>query len=134
MQVVNKTKNEVISSNIETACSILSRIRGLMLSKPKDLILVSPREDITSSAIHMMFMLYPIDVIWVSSEQMVVDLKKKIPAYNPLKPRTWKTYKPKTAAKYVIELGRGDLGNTEIGDKIRFLHAGSESDTLHHLL
>ncbi|MBN2014693.1 MAG: DUF192 domain-containing protein [Candidatus Altiarchaeota archaeon] len=118
MRLLNKAKKEVIGENAETACSFLSRTRGLMLSKPRDLVLVSPREDIASSTIHMLFMLYPIDVIWLDSEKKVVDLQRNVKPFNPLKPKTWRTYKPKKPAKYVIELGAGVMGETEVGDEI----------------
>lgn len=127
---MNKTRNKVISENAEFACSLLSRAIGLMLSKRRDLVLVSPREDITSSTIHMLFMLYPIDVIWVDSENRVVDVQRNAQPFNPIKPKTWKTYKPKKAAKYVIELGVGKAGETEKEDTIGFLHAKA-SETLH---
>jgi uncharacterized membrane protein (UPF0127 family) len=123
MRIVNETRNGVISENSDFARSVLSRIRGLMLSRPKDLVLVSPKEDIRSSTIHMLFMLFPIDVIWVDSGNSVVDLQRNIRAFNPLKKCTWRTYKPGKPAKYVIELGSGNIADTEIGDKIGFLHS-----------
>lgn len=130
MQVLNKTRNQALSENAEPAYSLLSRARGLMLSTRRDLVLVSPREDITSSTIHMLFMLYPIDVVWTDSENRVVDVQRNVQPFNPLKPKTWKTYKPKKAAKYVIELGVGEVGKTEEGDAIDFLHTKA-SETLH---
>jgi uncharacterized membrane protein (UPF0127 family) len=105
----NTRTGTVISSEAGVASSFLSRLVGLMLSKPRDLILVSPTEDIKSSSIHMMFMLYPIDVIWLNTEKQVVEVRRNIPAFNILKPSTWRIYHPKKPAKYVIELGRNHL-------------------------
>ena len=122
MRIVNKTKNIVISEDAGLAISPLSRARGLMLSKQRDLVLVSPREDINSSSIHMFLMLYPIDVLWLDSGWVVVSIRKDIPPFNLLKPDTWRVYKPIEKARYVIELGVGDLGTTEIGDEIEFSH------------
>jgi len=121
MRIVNETKNAVISDNSEIAYSLLSRARGLMLSKPKDLVLVSPREGIISSTIHMLLMRFSIDVIWLDSENRVVDLRRDVKPFNPFKPETWKTYRPRDPARYVIELGAGEIGETEIEDEIRFL-------------
>ncbi|MFH1721515.1 MAG: DUF192 domain-containing protein [Candidatus Altiarchaeota archaeon] len=93
---------------------------GLCSRKKRDLILKSQKEDIVSSAIHMFFMLYPLDVLWVNSSKAVVDLKKSVPYANPLKPKSLRIYKPRGPARYVIELGVGSIGRTEIGDKLEF--------------
>ena len=122
MKIVNKTRNFVISDNSGIAYSLFSRLRGLMLSKNRDLILVSPQEGIKESSIHTLFMRFPIDVIWLNSENRVVDLKTGVLPFNPRRIDTWRIHKPKKPAKYVIELGSGKIGNTEIGDKIEFLH------------
>lgn len=120
MRVVNETKNIVLSYDAAYANSFFSRARGLMLSKKKDIILVPPKEDIISAAIHMVLMLYPIDVVWLNSRKEVVDVKKNIQPFNPLKQNTWRIYSPKKPAKYVIELGVGSAAETQPGDKISF--------------
>ncbi len=120
MKVINKTKSLIISHNCSLAKNLSSRMRGLILSDKKDLILASPREDISSSSIHMAFMQYPIDVLWLDSKMKVVDLRKNIHPLNPLLRDTWRIYKPRTPAKYVIELGKENITKTEIGDEIEF--------------
>ncbi|MBU4201843.1 MAG: DUF192 domain-containing protein [Candidatus Altiarchaeales archaeon] len=116
IQVLNKSRGFVISESCDVADSFFSRFRGLMLSGPKDLVLVSPREDIKSSTIHMLFMRFPIDVIWVDSDMVVIEIKKGI------KPNSLKIFKPKKPAKFVVELGIGKLGTTDVGDRIEFSH------------
>ncbi len=101
-----------------------------MLSKPRDLVLVSPREDIGSSTIHMLFMRFSIDVIWLDSRNRVVDLQRNIKPFSPLKPGTWRIYRPKNPAKYVIELGVEKIDEVDVGDKIKFLHPEA-SEALH---
>ena len=118
IQVLNKSRGFVISESCDVADSFFSRFRGLMLSGPKDLVLVSPREDIKSSTIHMLFMRFPIDVIWVDSDMVVIEIKKGI------KPNSLKIFKPKKPAKFVVELGIGKLGTTDVGDRIEFSHPG----------
>jgi len=120
MKVFNKTRNIVLSEDCGIADSFLSRLRGLMLSKNRDLLLVSPREDVASSTIHMLFMLYPIDVLWIGEDMRVVDMAGQLPPFSPLKPATWRTYKPNSPAKYVLELGLGRLLDTGIGDELAF--------------
>ncbi len=91
-----------------------------MFSQKKDIVLVSPRENIASSSIHMFFMRFPIDVVWLNSDMVVVDLKKSILPFNPLNRKTWKIYRPGKAARYVIELGLGNSNGIEIGDVLEF--------------
>lgn len=119
-RVVNESKQQILSRDSQIADSFLKRMRGLLFTKSSDLVLVSPCEDIASSTIHMFLMTYSLDVIWLDSEKKVVDVKKRIPPFNPLKPSTWKIYRPKEKAKYIIELGEGNAKDTEIGDKISF--------------
>jgi len=92
-----------------------------MMSYKKDVILESPKEDIVSSTIHMWFMMYPIDVVWVDANLVVVDVKKNVPPANPLKLRTLETHAPKKPAKYVIELAGLSAGETRQGDQIEFV-------------
>jgi len=127
MKVLNKSRGFVISEFCGVADSFFSRFRGLMLSRPKDLILVSPREDIKSSTIHTLFMRFPIDVIWVNSKMVVVDIRKGI------EPNSLKIFRSEKPAKFVLELGVGKLGTTEMGDRIEFSHP-SPSDPLHQSL
>jgi len=110
--VVNTIRSFVISEDCGVASSFFSRFRGLMFSRPRDLVLVSPREDINSSAIHMLFMRFPIDVVWMNSDMVVVDIRKKI------RPNRLKIFKPCLPAKFVVELGVGELGTTEVGDRL----------------
>jgi len=113
--IFNRSKGFVISEDCGIADSFFSRFRGLMLSKPKDLVLVSPREDINSSAIHMLFMRFPIDVIWLNSNMVVVDVRKRI------QPNRLKIFKSRSSAKFVVELEVGKLGTTGVGDKLEFI-------------
>ena len=121
MQISNKTKKNIISRQVIPAYSFMSRLKGLMFSNPADMILISPREDTVSATIHMMFMRFPIDVIWTNSSNQVVDIKRNVPPFNLLNPTTWKTYKPCNPAKHIIELGIGNVGDTKIGDCLEFL-------------
>ncbi|MFH0860952.1 MAG: DUF192 domain-containing protein [Candidatus Altiarchaeota archaeon] len=121
MKIVNTSRREVISGDAEIRRSFTGRLTGLMLSKKKDIVLESMREDTVSATIHMVLMRYPIDVIWLDSQKRAVDFQKDVKPFNPLKPGTWRTCKPKKPAKYVVELGRSRLGEIEVGDGFRFV-------------
>lgn len=109
-----------MSENAKLADSFFARLIGLMFSSPGDLIIVSPRETVKHSSIHMFFMAYPIDVVWASSEGIVVDAREHVSPASILNPKTWRILKPGKAAKYVIELGEGKLQDTKVGDEIEF--------------
>lgn len=120
VQVINQSKDIIISESAEFASSFFSRLLGLMLSQKKDLVLISPKEDIASSSIHMCLMRFPIDLIWLNSDMIVVDIQKRILPFNPFDRKTWRIYRPRNAAKYVIELGIGNSDGTEIMNLVEF--------------
>jgi len=120
VEIHNKTRGSVLSSDAALASSFLSRARGLLFSRRKDLILVSSKEDIASSSIHMVLMTYSIDVLWLDSEKKVVDIRPSVPPFNALKLSTWRIYRPRKPAVYVVELGAGSIKDTVIGDLLEF--------------
>lgn len=118
---MNKSKGFIISDNSDIADSFSLRFLGLMFSVRRDLVLAAPKEDIQSSSIHMFFMRFPIGVIWLNSDMVVVDIKKKVPQSSLFNIKTWRIYKPRQSATYTIELGLGEIKGTEVGDEIEFL-------------
>jgi uncharacterized membrane protein (UPF0127 family) len=120
VKIFNKTKNTLISNDSGYTGSFWGRLRGLMLTRKKDLILACEKEGILESTIHMMNMLYSIDVVWADSSMRVVDYRRSVPPLSILKPTTWKTYAPGKAAKYIIELGTTKLEDISIGDVLSF--------------
>jgi len=102
--------------NADVADSFFSRFKGLMMVKSlkRGLILKLPSQrSRRASGIHMFFMRIPLDIIFTDSEKKVVDKVTLDP---------WATYTPIAPAKYIIELEKGKLAesNTEIGDELDF--------------
>jgi len=65
-----------------------------------------------SAAIHMLFVFFPIAVIWLDEEKRVVDKRKALPfrlCYVPARP-----------ARYFIEGHPSLLEKVEIGDEVDF--------------
>jgi uncharacterized protein len=120
VQILNKTRNSIISGEAKAAKSFFSRLRGLMFSMPADLVLVASKEDIEYSSIHMMFMRFPIDVLWLDSGMKVVDVAHGVPPFQLFKPGTWRVYRPARDAKYVVEIAIKKLPPVEMGDLIEF--------------
>jgi len=107
--IINKTKKSVVAKDKKLCTSAFSKFKGLMFTKKaKCLVFVNKKE--IPTPIHMMFMLYPIDVIWLDKNKKVVHVQK-------LKP--WQLSKS-VAAKYVIELPEGLAKNVSVGDRIEF--------------
>jgi uncharacterized membrane protein (UPF0127 family) len=117
MKIVNTTRKTVVSEDAKEARSFFSRVRGLMMAKrPQTLVLVSPHESIEASSIHMWFMRQAIDVIWLDSKFKVVDL------FEGAKPWALNIYRPKSPAKYVVECPAGTIkaAKTKDGDSLYF--------------
>jgi len=83
--------------------NIFSKALGLMFSKPKTLIFIFKREKIIS--LHMFFVFFPIDVLFLDKNKKIVEIKENF------KPFTF--YTPKNKALYIIELPRGIIQKTK---------------------
>jgi len=113
--LLNKSKGTNFGQ-LDFADSFMSRFMGLMFRKDPErgLILKLPSSrSRRGSAIHMFFMRFPLDIIFLDYDKKVVDMVS-------IKP--WNTYTPKSPAKYVIELKEGSINNykLEIGDEMDF--------------
>ena len=112
MKISNATRKTVVSNDAREAASFCSRLRGLMLTKkPQTLVLVSPKSGVESSSIHMWFMRQAIDVIWVNEIMKVVSLQENA------KPWALKIFRPRLSAKYVIECPVGTIRKTKTKEK-----------------
>lgn len=112
MLIRNKSKNRVIGINARLCTSIFSKAIGLMFSKPQILIFEFGKEKIIS--LHMLFVFYPIDVLFLDKNKTVVDKKENF--------RPFTFYKSKKEAIFAIELENGIIRKTKtkVGDKIEF--------------
>ncbi len=110
--ITNTTKKFVIINKAKICKSITSRAFGLMLRKKPDYGMVFVFESERRADLHMLFVFFPIDVLFLDKEKRVVDIKKDF------KPFTY--YAPNAKALYVVELPVEVMGKTAIGDKITF--------------
>lgn len=94
--------------------SKLQQIRGLMffIKMPnKAFIFDRGYESILNSSIHMWFVFFPINVIFLNSNKKIVDIKQN------LKPFSY--YSPKKKARYIIELPKQiNLSKIKKGDLV----------------
>ena len=64
--------------------------------------------------LHMWFVFFPIDVLYLDSDKYIVEIKEYFKPFS--------LYFPKQKARYVIELPEGTIStkNLRIGDRIEF--------------
>ena len=95
---------------VEWARTPWQKFKGLMLRKEvkKPLVLVIERESRFGASIHMMFMRFPIDAVFLDRHKKVVDIA------HVLWPWTF-NYTPKVPAKYVVEMKAGGAKRIKIG-------------------
>ena len=113
MRIQNLTQNTILAFNARLADTFLSRLTGLpnrtSLSEGEALVITR------SNSIHMLFMRFPIDVVFVDRKNIVAGCVKRILPFR-LSPIFWK-------ADRAIELPAGTIDKTRtvIGDSIEFV-------------
>lgn len=114
MAVKNATKNAILEVDFKLCEDLRSKSVGLMFSKKRKIALIFKFKKEKIIALHMLFVFYPIDAVFLDKGKRVVDMKKNF--------RPFAFYKSKKKAMYCIELPQGSIikANTEIGDKIRW--------------
>ena len=114
MIVKNITKNIIVADGAELCDGFFSKLIGLMFSvkQKRALIFRFGREMFIS--LHMFFVFYPIDVLFLDENKIVVDKKENF--------KPFAFYKSGKKAMYAVEMPNGILKKTKtgIGDKIGF--------------
>src|SRR3989338_2820298 len=99
-KLYNKTKNKILAQEAKLCKSPLSKAFGLMFStKARALIFEFSKEKIFQ--LHMFFVFYPIDVLFMDKNKKVVEIKQDF--------RPFTFYTPKSKAQYIIELPNGTV-------------------------
>ena len=115
MEIIHK--NVILADKVKYYDNIFNKGRGLRfsrrLSDGEALILAGDTESRIDTAIDMLFVFFPIDVLWLNKNKKVVDVRTNIKPFTPLAV-------PKEAAMYVIEMPYGMARGIRIGDKISF--------------
>lgn len=110
MRAFNLTQNVVIVANLEVADTALARMKGLLgrssLSADSGLLITH------CNSIHMLFMKFALDVIFLDRFDQVVGLVQNIPPYA-VSPIYWRATKAIEVAAGTITLTR-----TKLGDKL----------------
>jgi uncharacterized membrane protein (UPF0127 family) len=113
----NATTGEVLATRITWCTTFLTRGLGLMFHPPlkedEAYIFVEGRESRSLTTIHMLFVFFPLAVIWLDAGKRVVDKALARPFYP--------YYAPSSPAQYYVECHPRALDMAEIGDQLQFL-------------
>lgn len=116
VQVWNETRGLCLLTQVQRCTSFGCRLRGLMfrrrLRPQEGMWLVGKRKSRLDTAIHMLFVFFPIAVVWLDAQGLVVDTALARP-FRPL-------YVPRRAARDVLEAPLNILEHLQVGDQLSF--------------
>ena len=100
---------------VEECVSFFDKFLGLMFRKQikinEGIVFLYSNESIVNATIHMLFMRFPITVLWVNSDNTIVDKAIAKP---------WRlAYAPNKPANIIYELHADVFDEFQIGDKIK---------------
>ena len=97
-----KSDSVPITANVELADTLPKQVMGLMFRKSFNGALVFDMGCLTHDGIHMLFVRFPIDVVFLDAEKKIVDVKANV--------RPWiGTAFPRARFWYIIELPAGAI-------------------------
>ena len=116
----NLNQPDLSPARVKYCDSFLCRLRGLTFRnrlEPDDglLLVQGKRDSRIDSSIHMLFVPFDLNVVWINSDMIVVDkiiAKPWRPAYLPAQP-----------ARYVLEIHPTRWNDYQIGNKVEFQDA-----------
>lgn len=112
MKVINRRTGSVILDNLDIADTFYKRFKGLM--GKKTLLKRTGLKIDPCNSIHCFFMKIPIDIIFLSKEDIVVM------AIHDIRP--WRVSPIVKGARYVIESNSNELaGEIKVGDCLEYL-------------
>ena len=117
IKMILKNKKRKFST-ISVICSNpLSQIKGLMFSPPlkqDQSILIKFKKE-RHIPIHMLFVFFPIDAIWLDPNNKIIHIERNIKPFTPL-------IDPKKKAIAVLETPKDATKNLKIGDRLSTKH------------
>jgi len=111
-----KVNGKLLLKKTRYAKTPWQRMRGLMFEDVRNfdyaLVFEFPGESKIGTSLHMIFVFFPIDVLFLNKAQRVVDKVTLFP-FNP-------NYTPKEAAKFVVEMPNKKAAKVKTGDKVEW--------------
>ncbi|MGM5488784.1 MAG: DUF192 domain-containing protein [Nanobdellota archaeon] len=114
--IVNSRSNKTLAKEWTQCTRALSKARGLMFRKPQALLMEFSSE--RRRGLHMAFVFFPIDVVFMDKNHSVVETKEDF--------RPFTSYRPKKRAQYILELPAGTVARTQtqVGDHLKIYKGG----------
>lgn len=105
---------EPVAGQVEVADSKLAQAKGLMFRRsiPDEYALVFPFDDVEQRSVHMLFVPFPITVVWVVNGQ-VEAVKRLAPWIGIARAR----------ADTLLELPEAAIDGIDVGDEVRIEEA-----------
>ncbi len=106
--VTNLTRDTVVVTAGRLANTPWANFRGLMLApplRPGEGLVITP-----CSSIHTQFMRFPIDVLYVSRDDVIVGIDRDL--------RPWRIGRIYKGVHYVVELPAGAAAGCQVGDRL----------------
>jgi len=114
--MVLRVGKKVLMKNVRFASNTWERTKGLMFEDKKNfnyaLIFEFLMESKIGCSLHMLFVFFPIDVLFLDKNKIIVDKTTLTPFIL--------NYTPKKAAKYVIEMPEKKISQLRIGQKVEW--------------
>lgn len=110
MKCINAKTGKIIADNLEMKDTFLGRLIGLLGTKSLKAgqgIVLKP-----CNSIHTCFMLFPIDVVFISKDFKVLKIVKKIKPWH-FSPIVLKSI-------YTLEVAAGEIKDLKEGDQVKF--------------
>jgi uncharacterized membrane protein (UPF0127 family) len=103
-------REQTLATEVETADSFLAQGRGLMFRRsiPDDYALVFPFDGVASRDVHMVFVPFPLDVLWLQNGEVVRN--ERLSPWTGL---------AKAEADQLVELPAGSADEVAVGDVVR---------------
>src|SRR3989344_5680281 len=115
MRIYNQNRNKMIALGAVYCRSSWSKAWGLMFSKRREeRALIFPFDRPQLIPLHMLFVFYPIDILFLNENKEVIEIKEKL--------RPFCFYNPQRRSKFVIEVAAGKVqkSQTKVKDRLSF--------------
>lgn len=97
--------------NFKICKSIFSQTRGLMFSKPKNLVFIFDREKKVS--VHSFFVFFNIDLFYLDRKKRIIEIKRNMKSFSH--------YSPSKSASYLVEMPSKNVNQKlTVGDQLSF--------------
>jgi uncharacterized membrane protein (UPF0127 family) len=120
MPVTNVTTGQPIADRLVLCDTFWKRGRGLMFRRaiPPDTgyLFIESRESVVGTTITMLFVFFPIGVVWLDRERRVVDVRLARPFRLGIAPRA--------PARYYLECHPSALERVHVGDTLSWREPG----------